>query len=107
MSEKSDSKQPVTEFKYSFDQTTDWARNEAEPLDDGITFLYVFGALAFLFIFAAILLFFVVGSSDPVSTVHISESASETDVTTSEIESEFNLLEDTQKKKNITKEVKS
>jgi len=107
MSGKSDSKQPVTEFKYSFDQTTEWAKNDAEPLDDGITLLYVFGALAFLFIFAALLLFFVSGPSEPVTTVHITEADSETDATTSEIQSEFNLLEDTQKKKNVTKEAKS
>jgi len=107
MSGKSSGGQPVTEYKYTFDQTKEWAKREDEPLDDGITLLYVFGALAFLFIFAALLIFFVSGPSEPISTVHISESGSETDVTTSEIHSEFDLLEDTQKKKNNVTEAKS
>lgn len=106
MSGKSSGSQPVTEYKYTFDQTTEWAKKEEEPLDDGITILYVFGALAFLFIFAALLIFFVSGSSEPVTTVHITEPDSETDATTSEIQTEFDLLEDTQKKKNNVKEAK-
>ncbi len=97
----------VTDYKYTFDETAKWAKKEDEPLDDGITLLYVFGALAFLFIFAALLLFFVGESSEPITTVKISELGSETDATTSEIQYEFDLLEDTQKKQNVTKEAKS
>lgn len=90
------------QFKYSFAETSEWAKKDNEVIDDGISVLYIFGALAFLIIFTALIMMF---SSEktgeaPVSTVNISEHIeSETDMSTSEIQSEFDLLEDAPKEK--------
>lgn len=108
MSETADSN-VATEFKYTYDQTKEWANKEGSPKEDGITFLYVFGAFAFLLLFAAAILFFVgTGTTEkvPDTTVNIEDLGSETDATTTEVHTEFDLIEDVQKGKNVNKEAK-
>ncbi len=96
-----------TDLKYSYDQTKIWANKENATFEDGVTFLYIFGAFSFLIIFAAVLLFFAGGSADvKESTVRIDELNSETDATTTEVHAEFDLLEDVKKDKNLVKAAK-
>ena len=96
-----------SDLKYSYDQTKVWATKENATFEDGVTFLYIFGAFSFLIIFAAVLLFFAGGSTDvKESTVRIDELNSETDATTTEVHAEFDLLDDVKKDKNLLKAAK-
>lgn len=98
-----------SETKYTYEQTKEWAERESGDMDDGITFLYIFGAFAFLIIFAGVLLLFVGGTSSevPLSSVHIETLGSETDATSTEVQTEYDLIADTKKGKNLLKEAKS
>jgi hypothetical protein len=88
-------------LKYSFDETKNWAKTEAKDSEDGISVLYIFGAIALLFFAAAILMYYV-SDTPPESNVKIDENVEgeETDGSTSEIHSEYDLLEDAPKHKN-------
>lgn len=107
MSETTDSNL-TPEFKYTYDQTKEWANKESPAREDGITFLYVFGAFAFLIIFAALIVFFVGPSApdSPDKILDIDPVGSETDATSTEVHSEFDLVDDVQKGKNVSKEAK-
>jgi len=108
MSETTTDSTVTPEFKYTYDQTKEWANTESPVREDGITFLYVFGAFAFLILFAALILFFVSPSTpdQPDTVIEIEDIGSETDATTTEVHSEFDLVSDVQKGKNVTKETK-
>lgn len=96
-----------SDLKYTFNETKKWAQAESEPNSSGTTFLYVFGAIAFLFIFAAFLLIFASPSQpSPPSSVRIEDIGSETDSASTEVHSEYDLIEDIKKPQNSVKEAK-
>lgn len=95
-----------SEPEYTFEQTQQWAEQEPKEFDDGITFLYVLGAFAFLIIFAALLLYFATGESTPKSNVKIEDLNVETDATSTEVQTEYDLIADAKKDKNTIKAAK-